>query len=450
MKKITILFSILIASISAFAATTLQITMSSANQGDKVLQIVVDNPFSNADDNGYDAVVGAGQQGGLYVVYNSDRYTKYYTNELGNNLPLGFGAVEDSEYTFNFSYFTGTSFTIYDKKLDKTITVADNILVDGVAADPANKYTFSIEDEEKNTAINDRFIINPDYVFMKGDFDAPNAGNEWIYTDDFTKNGATASLEMSLVADAWYHFQIVVNGATGANGSAFDKDNKSYVVPTTGFGTQMTLHTDVAGTYTFTWTYATNTLEIGFPTAPAPVYAAEVTTNAKGLATFSYDSDLQAVENDVKLYKGDLNGNELVLSGVNYVKANEGVIVYGAANTTYHFNNVGTGTSDFTGNELLPASAWQYPHDGKDIYVLSGNMLYLYEGDQMKPNKAFLKVQNPISGNAPARISMRFNGTQDVENAEAEDAKAVKFVENGEIFIRRGNEVYNLQGQIVK
>ena len=184
--------------------------------------------------------------------------------------------------------------------------------------------------------------------------------------------------------------------------------------------------------------------------APAPVYAAEVTTNANGLATFSYASDLEAVENDVKLYKGDLNGNELVLSGVNYVKANQGVIVYGAANTTYHFN-VGTGTSDFTGNELLPASAWDYAaQDGYSIYVLSGNMLYLYEGDQMKPNKAFLKVQNPISGNAPARISMRFNGTQDVENAEAEDAKAVKFVENGEIFIRRGNEVYNLQGQIVK
>ena len=406
-----------------------------------MLQIVVDNPFSDAYDNGYDAVIGANQPGGLYVYSGSERYSFWATNVLGTNLPMGFGAVGDTEYTLSFQYFSGESYTIYDKEKDETITVN--------ASTP--NYVFTIDGSLVNTAINDRFIINPDYVFMKGDFDAPNAGNEWIYTDDFTKNGATASLEMSLVADAWYHFQIVVNGATGANCSAFDKDNKSYVVPTTGFGTQMTLHTDVAGTYTFTWTYATNTLEIGFPTAPAPVYVAEVTTNAYGLATFSYASDLEAVENDVKLYKGDLNGNELVLSGVNYVKANQGVIVYGAANTTYHFN-VGTGTSDFTGNELLPASAWDYAaQDGYSIYVLSGNMLYLYEGTNMKPNKAFLKVnQNPISGNAPARISMRFNGTQDVENAEAEDAKAVKFVENGQVFIRRGNEVYNLQGQIVK
>lgn len=219
-------------------------------------------------------------------------------------------------------------------------------------------------------------------------------------------------------------------------------------------GTDYTV--DAAGTATLsqTFTVATNaTIADRFVIfyVPAPSYVTTVTTNAYGLATFSYDSDLEAVESGVKLYKGDLNGNELVLSEVDYVKANQGVIVYGAADTTYHFN-VGTGTSDFTGNELLPASAWDYAaQDGYSIYVLSGNMLYLYEGDTMKPNKAFLKVnQNPISGNAPARISMRFNGTQDVENAEAEDAKAVKFVENGEIFIRRGEAVYNMQGQIVK
>ena len=180
---------------------------------------------------------------------------------------------------------------------------------------------------------------------------------------------------------------------------------------------------------------------------PAPAYAAEVTTNAYGLATFSYNQDLEAVENDVKLYKGDLDGYELALDPVDYVKADEGVIVYGAPNTTYHFA-AGTGTSDFTGNELLASTAWQYPHDGKDIYVLSNNLLYLYEGETMKENKAFLRLTH-LSG-APRRITMRFNGTQDVENAEVEDAKAVKFVENGQVFIRRGEAVYNLQGQMVK
>jgi len=344
MKKITILFSILIASISAFAATTLQITMSSANQGDKVLQIVVDNPFSNADDNGYDAVVGAGQQGGLYVVYNSDRYTKYYTNELGNNLPLGFGAVEDSEYTFNFSYFTGTSFTIYDKKLGKTITVADNILVNGVAADPANKYTFSIEDEEKNTAINDRFIIN-------------------------------------------------------------------YVAPVTGYN---------------------------------------VTLNGSGLATFSADANGDAaIPTGLKAYTATYVAMDKVLNlheiTTGKIPANTGVILFGTADANYTLPYT-TGAAAVGTNHLKPASA--FVQSDKN-YILSGNMLYQYTvADAVPANKAFLQL--PGGASAPARIGLRFGTATAVESVEAEAVKAEKFIENGQVFIRRGEAVYNLQGQIVK
>ncbi len=178
---------------------------------------------------------------------------------------------------------------------------------------------------------------------------------------------------------------------------------------------------------------------------PAPVYAAEVTTNEEGLATFSFSSDLQAVEN-VKLYKGAVGGETLTLTQVDYVKAGEGVIVYGEANTTYHFN-AGTCSADFAGNELIASTAWEYPHANKDIFVLNGNMLYLYEGETMKPNKAFLQLAH--SNNAPRRISLRFNQEQGIEDV-AEEVQAEKFVENGQVFIRRGEDVYNLQGQIVK
>ena len=50
--------------------------------------------------------------------------------------------------------------------------------------------------------------------------------------------------------------------------------------------------------------------------APAPTYDAEVTTNANGLATFSFASDLVAVEGDVKLYKGDFNSLNEALARV--------------------------------------------------------------------------------------------------------------------------------------
>ena len=174
---------------------------------------------------------------------------------------------------------------------------------------------------------------------------------------------------------------------------------------------------------------------------PAPVYAAEVTTNADGLATFSFDQDLVAVEADAKLYTGAIDGQYLDLTPVDYVKAGEGVIVYNEAAevTTYHFV-AGTGTSSFAGNALIASADWT----GKG-YVLSGSSLYIYEGAQFPENKAFLA----IPAGAPARIVLRFNEEQGVENIAAE-GKAVKFVENGRVFIKRGDKVYNLQGQLVK
>ena len=183
--------------------------------------------------------------------------------------------------------------------------------------------------------------------------------------------------------------------------------------------------------------------------APAPAYAAEVTTNAYGLATFSFDQPLAPVEAGVKLYKGAISGNDLNLTQVADYAAEQGVVVYGEANTTYHFEVINGATADFSGNELKAASTWVYPHAGTTAYVLSGSSLYIYEGENMKPNKAFLLLE-ANSGNAPRRISFRFNGTTAFENVEMNEAKAVKFMEDGKVFIKRGDAIYNLQGQLVK
>ena len=137
----------------------------------------------------------------------------------------------------------------------------------------------------------------------------------------------------------------------------------------------------------------------------------------------------------------------MALDPVDYVKADEGVIVNGAASTTFQFI-IGSGSADFTGNALKATAT--YNTSMQNVYVLKGNAFLEYVGtNALAANKAY--IQLPAGpNNAPARISMRFNGTQDVENVETEAVKAEKFVEDGQIFIRRGNEVYNLQGQIVK
>lgn len=352
MKKLTILFSILIASVSAYAASTLQITLSSASQADKVLQIILDNPFSDAYDNGYDAVIGANQDGGLYICSGSERYSLWATNAIATNLPMGFGSVDDDEYTLSFQYFTGTAFEIYDRTADKTITVnsASNILIDGVAADPANKYTFTLgTGEAHNAAINDRFYFNYDPSALKYD----------------------------------------------------------------------------------------------------------ITLNGQYLATFSAPENV-IIPDGLSAYTAEFQGEQdyLLVSKItgNYIPKNTGVILFnplgGKTSTQYDFSLVkyAGNVAPIQGtNELKPATA--YPVEDGTVYVLHESEMWLYDGANMKPNKAFLHVQ--VGSGAPQRIRMVFNEEQGVENIAAE-GKAVKFIENGRVFIKRGEKIYNVQGQLVK
>ena len=305
-----------------------RIYLKSAGETDKEVRLLVSSSFSNAWDQTWDATPA--QDGGIYVYYQNAKYSIWASNEYSTNLALAFDANDNETYRLSFSSFTGQSYTITDLGNNN-----HEILVNGSTED----YEFSIDQEERNTSILNRFIINYD---------------------------------------------------------------------------------------------------------PA---LATVTTNAYGLATFSFDQDLVAVEADAKLYKGKVEGGDFVLTLVDYVKAGEGVIVYNEAAevTTYHFV-AGTGTSDFDDNDLKAASTWAYPHAGFNAYVLSGSSLYLYEGENMKPNKAFLLL---ASAGAPKRIAFRFEEEQGVENIAAE-GKAVKFIENGRVFIKRGEKVYNLQGQLVK
>ena len=174
-----------------------------------------------------------------------------------------------------------------------------------------------------------------------------------------------------------------------------------------------------------------------------------VTTNAYGYASFSYTEDLKLASAGAKLYTGTISGETLNMTEVDYVKAGEGVIVKGAANTTYNLVE-GTGSSVYGANALIASANWTVSTE--DAYFLVGNEFKKYTGTEAVPaGKAYLIYTTTGGANpAPARIVMRFNTTTSVENVETEAVQPVKFIENGEIFIRRGNEVYNLQGQLVK
>lgn len=200
--------------------------------------------------------------------------------------------------------------------------------------------------------------------------------------------------------------------------------------------------------YDFTATAGQTTINdrfvIGLPT---PVTGYTVTPNAAGYATFSA-AEATVIPDGATAYTGTISGEELVLNQITggYVPAGTGVIVAGAAGTPYNFA-IYAGSVDAIAGNALQATA-DYETSMKNVYVLKGNAFLEYVGtNALAANKAFIQLS---ANNAPSRIRMVINGTTAVENVEAEAVKAEKFIENGQVFIRRGNEVYNLQGQIVK
>lgn len=181
-----------------------------------------------------------------------------------------------------------------------------------------------------------------------------------------------------------------------------------------------------------------------------------VTMNAYGLATFSAEVARKIPASaTVKAYTAIFNSFEQVLElheiTTREIPADKGVILFGKADSTYVFNATESATALGT-NHLVAANLW--PGTVQDnVYVLSGDQMFKYEGADMKPNKAYLKIGLT---SAPQRIRMvvaqaeEEQQTEAIINVEPATVKAVKFMENGEIFIRRGENVYNLQGQIVK
>lgn len=87
---------------------------------------------------------------------------------------------------------------------------------------------------------------------------------EWKDTENFTlaADEATATLTLT-IAEGNYEFGVRIDGTWTSNGVEFTRENASSEI-VAGSG-NLKLAADVAGEYTFTWTFETNTLAITFP-----------------------------------------------------------------------------------------------------------------------------------------------------------------------------------------
>lgn len=95
--------------------------------------------------------------------------------------------------------------------------------------------------------------------------------NSWNTSADvmtLAENKQTASITLNLEAQT-YEFKVVMNGSEWlSNAQEFTRENAT-AAEMTGNLDNMHLVADAAGEYVFTWTFATNTLAITFPSATA-------------------------------------------------------------------------------------------------------------------------------------------------------------------------------------
>lgn len=199
-------------------------------------------------------------------------------------------------------------------------------------------------------------------------------------------------------------------------------------------------------------------------TRTTPVMGGDAATG--GWATFASPVTV-AVPSGVTAYKAEyqLNGNEeeLLLTSIgDVIPAGEGVILHGEADHVYTFSPTNDAAGDYTGNALVgcpvrtditsvAATDDIFCLRYSDIFQITG--FYLYSGQYIAAGKAYLPLPKAEPSSAPRRIRFVFReeqGTTGFDPTNAEAVPTTKFIENGQLYIRRGDAVYTIQGVRVK
>ncbi len=310
-------------------------------------------------------------------------------------------------------------------------------------------------------------------VAMHGNFAGPS---NWADTENFTiaADNKTATLVLNLEAttDKPYEFGMRIGGKGNwtSNGVAFTRENASAVV-VSGSG-NLTLTADVTGEYTFTWTYETNTLAITFPAKeePKPVATWDEIVFTEVAAKGSFDGAVFAAANNaaftLTVKDTDASKQEIDENTASFGTAEE--------NKAYNFR-LKTGGKSSSKNGLTLA----IPADGtlriaartgsnsatdRNLVVKQADVeLYnkvVVEADKVGDYYPYIYVevkQGTVVLEYPVNTINFYafgfkaaegpaTGFEEIEAAE----KAVKFIENGQIFILRDGAVYNLMGARVK
>lgn len=185
------------------------------------------------------------------------------------------------------------------------------------------------------------------------------------------------------------------------------------------------------------------------------------TLGANGWSTFSAPFKFAVTGAEVYMAAPDAeqNATKVILSKVEngIVPAEEGVILKGTEGATVTITPTNAEASDYDDNlnDLMnTAVAPAIASEGSNMYVLAtigGTTAFYPCGNITIPmNKAWMFIF-PAANQAPDAIRIEFaeNSATNIQNVEGAE-KAVKFIENGKLFILREGVVYDATGRMVK
>ena len=161
------------------------------------------------------------------------------------------------------------------------------------------------------------------------------------------------------------------------------------------------------------------------------------------------------IPSGVTAYKGAVSGSDAILTDIEQstVNAGVGVILKASADGTYTFSS--TSGAAFDGNALQGTTVRKARNLSKVTYALytdgEGVQKFTkYVGDYIPTNKAYFELEGEVSLAPDAfRIVDGEDEATDIKAFEASD-KAMKFIENGKLYIQKNDVVYDATGRIVK
>lgn len=244
------------------------------------------------------------------------------------------------------------------------------------------------------------------------------------------------SNKLTFEAPAGYIITKIVFTSGGTWAATISSNNGTYTSGTktwTG-GASSVLFTG-SGSSRCDMTKATVTLSNSYP----------VTIGSSKYAAFCSNCALDFSGTEVKAYKAKVDGGKVVLTKVDEVPANTGVILYGDADD-YDVPVIASAAA-VTENELIGVTTrtlveWETGGDGKYNYILqNGQFKKAAAGGHLKANRAYLHTSYDVTS-AGARDYLEFSFEGEEETTGVNEVTTTNLTNNT-------NEYFNLAGQKV-